>query len=170
MEVLSSTIDSCCQFSKSDLGNNLGCLEVPMEPFGSTIKSDISHSKYWNFHLVTRVGALSSLLFGNFIYCTFIYVYISGSFYCIRFLYDSFLNFSSPSPYHSLLLFPSSLPPLLILEFQPVPVSFIYNYLFYFPFLGRSIPVTRSLSYLISGSVDCSWVSFGLTASIYIHI
>lgn len=77
-----------------------------------------------------QLGFLSPPLFVNFIVITFIYVYISGSFYCTGFYRAPLIahSFCCPSSYSfSLYLYLC-----LILSFQSFPLK-LHNDLVYFP-------------------------------------
>ena len=115
----------CC------LGNNLGYLEIPLEPLWPTTQLDVTQSWYRKRHLVTRecqLGLCLPRFFGNFIQITFISVYILGSFYYIRFPYSpppKALNFSYLTPY----FFP-----------HPLTTTPHLIFLFQFPHLSITIP------------------------------
>ena len=93
--VLSSAAGPSSQFVQINLGNSLGCMESPMGPtrafpFGLQLNQMQPSFPMEALFGDKRcpVGALSPPLSGDYIQMTFIYVYILGSFYCIRFSYD----------------------------------------------------------------------------------
>lgn len=150
------------------LGNSLGHFGVPMGPHWLRAQLDITHFWYWKFHLVARevqLGLYIPIPWQFCLYCLHIYIYDST----ILFFYTTPQN--TPLFQSSLPVLPPSTPSPLPLLTRPSCSSPrpIYNHLFYFPFLGRSLysPVSFSMP-AFCDSLDCSLVIIDLTAHIHI--
>jgi hypothetical protein len=123
-------------------------LGVPTGPLWPTIQWDVTHSQYWNLHLVIRdvwLGLCLPIIWWFYgLISIYIFIYILRSFYCTRFPYDSSNGFLALVVYLCILFLALSYLPLPLWPSSPSPPSPGHTFLTLcsIPLLGRLIPAS----------------------------